>query len=246
MDPLSARALIGVVTLTALTTGALALVRAPRLAAPAWAVLRGGLQLAAISAILRGVISDPAWVAVAIGVMFTVATVTVTRRLGFTPALLATVASAVAAGVGAALAIVFGTGALDMSTRNALAVGGIVIGGAMTTATLAGRRLVATVRDRWDEVEAWLALGATHRQSTAAMARDAVAEALVPATDQTRTTGLVTLPGAFVGAIFGGLSPLDAGRFQIVVLAAILAAGTLTAALLVRAVAPVSHRPGAL
>lgn len=43
-------------------------------------------------------------------------------------------------------------------------------------------------------------------------------------TDQTKTTGLVTLPGAFVGAIFGGVSPLEAGRFQIVVLAAIMAA----------------------
>jgi putative ABC transport system permease protein len=34
-----------------------------------------------------------------------------------------------------------------------------------------------------------------------------VGEALVPALDQTRTTGLVTLPGAFVGALFGGPAP---------------------------------------
>jgi hypothetical protein len=40
----------------------------------------------------------------------------------------------------------------------------------------------------------------------------------------------VTLPGAFVGAVFAGASPLQAAEFQMVVLAAILAAGALTVA----------------
>lgn len=61
--------------------------------------------------------------------------------------------------------------------------------------------------------------------------RRAVRNALIPSIDQTKTTGLVVLPGAFVGAIFGGLSPLEAGQFQIVVLATIMAAGPLTAVL---------------
>ena len=62
-------------------------------------------------------------------------------------------------------------------------------------------------------------------------------------TDQTKTTGLVTLPGAFVGAIFGGVSPLEAGRFQIVVLASIMAAGSITAVLIIIGLAAVRHRP---
>jgi hypothetical protein len=45
------------------------------------------------------------------------------------------------------------------------------------------------------------------RQATAGLVGVAVAEALVPALDQTRTTGLVTLPGAFVGALFGEAGP---------------------------------------
>jgi len=67
--------------------------------------------------------------------------------------------------------------------------------------------------------------------------------ALIPSTDQTKTTGLVTLPGAFVGAIFGGVSPLEAGRFQIVVLAGIMAAGTVTAVLVALWLAPVRRKP---
>ena len=95
-------------------------------------------------------------------------------------------------------------------------------------------------------MEAWLALGATPRQSTVDLARTAVYAALIPSTDQTKTTGLVTLPGAFVGAIFGGVSPLAAGAFQITVLASVMAAGSITAVVVVRALAPVRVRPVAL
>jgi putative ABC transport system permease protein len=70
-----------------------------------------------------------------------------------------------------------------------------------------------------------------------------VYSALIPTTDQTKTTGLVTLPGAFVGAIFGGVSPLEAGRFQIVVLAAIIAAGSITAVIVAASLAPVQRKP---
>jgi putative ABC transport system permease protein len=151
-----------------------------------------------------------------------------------------------AAGVLVTLGVVFATGAIDFTARYALAIGGIVIGNSMSIATIGGRRLLESVDDRWDDVEGWLALGATPRQSTAALAKQAIYSALIPTTDQTRTTGLVTLPGAFVGAIFGGVSPLEAGRFQIVVLASIMAAGAITASMLVSSLAPLRQRPAKL
>jgi putative ABC transport system permease protein len=175
--------------------------------------------------------------------MFSVAAVTAARRLGWSWGRLAVVGGSMAAGILVTLAIVFGTGAIALTPRYALAIGGIVIGNAMTIATLAGRHFAESVNERWDEVEAWLALGATRRQSTLELARRAVYSALIPSTDQTKTTGLVTLPGAFVGAIFGGLSPLEAGRFQIVVLASIMAAGSMTAVALIGIIAPVRVRP---
>jgi putative ABC transport system permease protein len=102
----------------------------------------------------------------------------------------------------------------------------------MTAATLTGRRLLDGLRRRREEVEGWLALGATPRESVLAIARDAAAEALVPALDQTRTVGLVTLPGAFVGALLGGASAIDAARFQVVVLVGLLCAESITAVVL--------------
>lgn len=144
------------------------------------------------------------------------------------------------------LAIVFATGAIEFAPRYALAIGGIVIGNAMAITTIAGRTFNQEAVNRWDEIEGWLALGATPRQATAALARSAVYSALIPSTDQSKTTGLVTLPGAFVGAIFGGISPLAAGLFQVVVLAAIMAAGSMTAVVMILLLAPVKTKPLAL
>jgi putative ABC transport system permease protein len=238
--------LIGVGALVLITIAVLWGSHTPHRFAPALAILRGAAQLAVISVILGGVITSPLWVTVALLVMFTVAAGTATRRLHWSWNHFALVSAAMGVGVLATLLVVFSTGAIEFTPRYALAIGGIVIGNAMSIATLAGRRLIESVNDHWDEVEGWAALGATPRQSTLTLAREAVYSALIPATDQTRTTGIVTLPGAFVGAIFGGISPLEAGRFQVVVLASIMAAGAITAAVVVRPRAPVRMRPARL
>ena len=59
--------------------------------------------------------------------------------------------------------------------------------------------------------------------------RDAAARSLVPALDQTRNVGLVVLPGAYVGLLLGGATPLEAGRLQLLVLIGLLAAETIAA-----------------
>ncbi|TAM70559.1 MAG: ABC transporter permease [Microbacteriaceae bacterium] len=238
--------LVGVGILIVLATVVLWSYRAPHHWAPALAVLRGTLQLAIISVVLSGVISNLIWVALALLVMFSVAAGTATHRIGWSYAHAGMMVTAMATGILISLGIIFATGAIAFTARYTLAIGGIVIGNAMTIATLAGRRFMEATGDRWEEVEGWLALGATPRRSTFDIARNAVYNALIPTTDQTKTTGLVTLPGAFVGAIFGGVSPLEAGRFQIVVLAAIMAAGSITAVIVVSWLAPVQVKPLAL
>lgn len=235
--------LIGALILVAVATAVLFIVDVRRPWSPAAAVARGALQLAAISVVLTGVITSPIWVAVALGVMFVVAAFTSTRRIGWSVRRLALIAGSMATGVLMTMGVVFSTGALEATPRYLLAIGGIIIGGAMSIATLTGRRLSQSAADRWDEVEGWLAIGATPRQATLDIARNAIGEALVPTLDQTKTTGLVTLPGAFVGAIFGGVAPIDAGRFQLVVLAGIIAAGVVTSALVAYGLAPAVHKP---
>lgn len=238
--------LLGVAVLALVAVAVLAAYGVPHRWAPALAILRGAAQLAVISLVLAGVITDPLWVALALLIMFSVAAATATRRVGWSRDHAVMMATGMATGVLVAAGVVFATGAIEFNARYALAIGGIVIGNSMSIATLAGRRFTEATDDHWDEVEGWLALGATPRQSTLELARGAVYSALIPSVDQTKTTGLVTLPGAFVGAIFGGVSPLEAGRFQVVVLAAIMAAGSITAVIVTAWLAPVKVRPARL
>ena len=214
-----------------------------------WAATRGAVQLLVIGLLLGAVFRAPLAVLPVLAVMVAAATGTVAPRLAGLPARgrwrrpTAAAAAAVTSGAVVTGTVVFATGALPLQVRNLVAVGGITVGGSMTASTLAGRRFVAELGARRAEVEGKLALGATMRQATADLVAVAVAEALVPALDQTRTTGLVTLPGAFVGALFGGASPLAAARFQLVVLVGLLAAESVAAVVLLRLLADVPVLP---
>jgi putative ABC transport system permease protein len=239
-------ALVSVIVLMSITAAVLGWTHVPHPLAPAAAVLRGAIQLAVISLVLSGIITNLAWVGVTLTVMFTIASVTATRRIGWSRPHARLVMGAMSTGVLVTLTVIFATGAVDFSGRYLLALGGIIIGNAMSITTLAGRRFLELVDDGWHEVEGWIALGATPRQSTLSLTRRAVYSALIPSTDQTKTTGLVTLPGAFIGVIVGGGSAVEAGQFQILVLAAVMACGAITAVIVVAGLAPAASRPAVL
>ena len=101
----------------------------------------------------------------------------------------------------------------------------------MSVGTLSAKRMREQLVDHRDEIFGWLALGATMRFATARFRAEAVRLATTPNIDQSKTTGLVVLPGAFTGAVFAGASPVEAGLFQIVVLSTIMLSSAITAVL---------------
>ena len=222
--------IIAIALLAAITLGVVFALRLEHPWLQPWAILRAVIQLGILSVILGGVISNHWFVAAFLAVMVTAATWVVVRRLGIASRYLLPVVGTVIAASAIPLVVVFATGAVAFSPRYLLALGGIVIGNTMTVCTLMGRTLGSLYLSQRDEMEAWLSIGATPRRSALRAVRSAASTALIPSTDQTRTTGIVTLPGAFVGAVFAGASPIQAAQFQLVVLAAVLAAGALTAA----------------
>jgi putative ABC transport system permease protein len=226
------RLAVGLVALLAIAIVVLTVAGVPHRRDALIASARAVVQLAVVAAALRGVFAAPVAVIGVIAVMFSVATWTAGRRLRPRDGAMRAVVIACAAGAGVAITIIVGLPTLSRDVRTLVAVSGIVFGGTMTAATLTGRRLADGLHRRREEVEAWLAIGAAPRRAVRDIARDAAFEALVPALDQTRTVGLVTLPGAFVGALLGGASATAAARFQIVVLVGLLCAETITATLL--------------
>lgn len=196
---------------------------------PVIAILRAGIQLAAITLLLRGVESVPWTAALFILLMLSTASFTTARRarglpLGTRAGVIGTVS-----GVIISLSIILGSGVIAFGAQSVIAVAGIIIGGCMTVSTMSLRHYLLNVRAQRGEIEGWLALGATPRESTRHPRTLAVKESLIPNLDQTKSTGLVTLPGAFVGALFGGASALEAAQFQLIVLAGLALGGTITA-----------------
>ena len=129
------------------------------------------------------------------------------------------------------------SGLIPRQTIAVVPIVGILIGGAMTATTLAGKRALDALRTRHGEYEAALSIGLLPRDSALLIGRDDAALALVPGLDQTRTVGLVTLPGAFVGMLLGGASPLQAAAVQLVVLVALLLVQAIAVLLTVELVA---------
>ena len=225
------------VRLLALTGLTLLVARAARIGIgwfPLWAVGRAVVQLSVIALLLRGILSVPWTVAGFVLLMLSTASVTASGRLeelwhGRRAAVLGVLAGALST-----LVLIFALRLVDFQVRYLVAVGGIVIGNSMSAATLAGRNFLRGARARSSEVEAWLSLGATAAQAHQEIGREAVRESLLPTLDQTKSTGLVTLPGAFVGALFGGASPAVAAQFQLVVLAGIALTMTVTGIIVTR------------
>lgn len=186
------------------------------------ASLRAAVQLGVVASLIAGLAASGLLAAGFVLLMYTVASRTAARRVTRDRCgwwLAAPIGLAVAPVVVALLA----GGVLPARPLALIPVSGILLGGAMTATALAGRRATDELRARRGEVEAALSLGLPAREARLLVLQDAAASALVPALDQTRTVGLVTLPGAFVGMLLGGASPLDAGAVQLFVLVGILA-----------------------
>jgi putative ABC transport system permease protein len=200
------------------------------------AAIRAVVQLAAVSLLIAAVLRSWWATAAFITVMVLVAAATSARRIGswrlLRFALLPIAAGAIPAGT-----FIVVSGTVPLSEVAVLPIAGILIGGAMTATSLAGRRALDELHNRFGEYEAALALGFLPREAALEVCRPTAGQALVPALDQTRTVGLVTLPGAFVGVLLGGGSAVQAGATQLLVLVALLAVEAIAVAVTVELVA---------
>jgi putative ABC transport system permease protein len=219
---------LGVVVVLLVLAGATvaALGRLGHTTAIVTAAVRAAVQLALVSLVIGWAIRFLPAVALFLLVMYGVASLTAGRRVtrGRTAWW---AALPIAAGVIPVLVLMLAAGVLSARGIVLIPVTGILLGGSLTATSLAGRRALDELRLRHGEVEAALSLGLSPRDAALEICRPAAAQALMPALDQTRTVGLVTLPGAFVGMMLAGSDPVHAGAVQLAVLVALLAAESL-------------------
>ncbi|MGY1897694.1 ABC transporter permease [Nocardia gipuzkoensis] len=228
-----------VVLCTVMVVGAAAVYRVAglgRVSVAPGAAVRGAAQLAAVALILTAALAQLWSSFLVLAVMFGAAAATAARRARAGRSAL-WLTSALGAGLGVVLPLLLLSGVVPLTGVALVPIGGIVLGGTMTATSLAARRALDAIEQRWGEVEAALGLGFSERDARLEIIRPTAADALLPGVDQTRTVGLVTLPGAFVGVLLATGSAAQAAAVQVMVLTGLLLAQSCAVAVTIELVA---------
>ena len=123
-------------------------------------------------------------------------------------------------GIGAniTLAVLLSANVLSFTPYQMIPVGGMVMSGAMVAVGLCFRQITTSFKSRQQEIQIKLALGATPMQACKAILRAALIFSLQPTIDSAKTLGIVSLPGMMTGLILAGMSPMEAIKYQIIVI----------------------------
>jgi len=149
---------------------------------------------------------------------------TVSRRAPEVPGILPLAVASLGASTAVTSAVIFGLGIFPAEPRAIVPVGGMMVGNAMTSTVLAGRRVVAELAEKRPDVEARLALGQPWTEASRPGLRSALRAAMTQQIETTKAVGLVFLPGAMTGLILAGVDPVEAVRVQAAIMFLILGA----------------------
>ncbi len=102
--------------------------------------------------------------------------------------------------------------------RYALPLFGMILGNAMTGVSLGLERLLAGARRERSAIEARLSLGGTRWEAFRPVLRDALRAGLMPIVNTMSATGVVALPGMMTGQILAGVPPVEAVKYQFLIM----------------------------
>jgi len=109
--------------------------------------------------------------------------------------------------------------------RVALPLLGMILGNTMTGIALGLDHLLSsTLRER-RAIEARLALGHPINEAMSGVIRDALRSGLIPIINAMSAVGLVSIPGMMTGQILAGIEPMEAVKYQLLIMF-LIAGGT--------------------
>ncbi|MGE6258320.1 ABC transporter permease [Heyndrickxia sporothermodurans] len=121
---------------------------------------------------------------------------------------------------------------IPFAPQYVISISGMIIGNSMVIASLFLNRLKGELDMRKDEVYLVLSLGGSLKQSIFPILKQSIRSSLIPTIESQKTIGLVQLPGMMTGQIIAGADPIQAVRFQLLIVFMIMSAATLTAIIL--------------
>lgn len=102
---------------------------------------------------------------------------------------------------------------------------GMLLGNTMNGVAIAMDRLTHTVWEQRDVVEARLMLGERWDEAVSSMRQQAIRSGMIPIINAMATAGVVSLPGMMTGQILAGAPPVEAVKYQILIMF-LIAVGT--------------------
>jgi putative ABC transport system permease protein len=126
-----------------------------------------------------------------------------------------TVSIAIGTAITLAILILFGT--VHFRPQEVIPVAGMIIGNSMVSSGLTVSRLKDEMKNRTLEIQTALALGASARQAVQKILKISLKTGMMPTIDGMKTLGIVQLPGMMTGLILGGVDPINAVKYQIMV-----------------------------
>ncbi len=184
-----------------------------------WSSLRGVIQLFLIGYILTYLFALPPLTGISIMliVMITIATFHASKKGEGIPKVRLMVFLIILSVELMILSMWLGFGMISFTSEQVIPMSGMVIGNSMVAIGLALERMKNEFREGKGKIVAALSLGAKPQQASKIIIRKIVKAAMIPNVDGLKTVGLVQLPGMMTGLILGGVAPIDAIRYQIVI-----------------------------
>lgn len=191
------------------------------------AALRGSVQLIAVGYALTAVFSiqNPLLVLATLAIMLSVAARTAASRISRRFRGVAWLA-ALGLIVGTSVSLGFTTAiVVDVdpwySPQYLIPIGGMLLGNSMNGVSLAAERFMEELDVRRAEVETLLSLGFSGPEALHPLLKRSLRAAMIPTLNSLTVAGVVQLPGMMTGQILGGVSPLVAVKYQLLIYVAL-------------------------
>lgn len=196
--------------------------------------VRSAIQLLAVGYVLQFIFNtkNPLFIALILIFMIAVASYNAGKRGSGLRGIVWRVAIAVTSTELLMMGLLLGFRIVEATPQYIIPISGMTIGNAMVVSGLFLNQMKREVGASKGEIETLLSLGATARQSIHDVMKRSVKSSMIPTIDGMKTVGLVQLPGMMTGMIIAGANPIEAVRYQILIVFAFASSAAITSIIL--------------
>lgn len=197
-------------------------------------MIRATVQLIAVGYVLSFVFSRDHWlfIVLMIVIMVLVATRNAASRGKGIPRVSLYIGLTITTVTAVTIGLMLVLHTIEPKPQALIPISGMVIGSCMTTCSLLLNQMRQRVQSMRDYILVALSLGATSRQAGIGLLRESVRAGMIPTIDVLKTVGLVQLPGMMTGFILAGASPIEAVRYQLLIMFSLASSAALTSMML--------------